>query len=111
MKDLLNQRFTIKDLGFAKYFIGLEISRSEDGIFNQHKYMLDLLQDVGLMGCKPVVTPLPKNHKLNNEDGKLLSDPSTIKTGWACRSARFLMVLESNIQARPTHLACRPIFF
>lgn len=48
-KQFLYQKFTIKDLGYAKYFLGLEIIRSENGIFdNQRKYALDLVQDAGI---------------------------------------------------------------
>lgn len=39
-KVSLESAFTIKDIGPVKYFLGLEISRFEDGIFlNQHKYI------------------------------------------------------------------------
>lgn len=38
LKGILNQNFKIKDLGKLKYFLGLEILRSKDGIFlNQRK--------------------------------------------------------------------------
>lgn len=35
---------------------------------------MDLLQDASMLGVKPISTPLPKNLKLNNEDGELLKD-------------------------------------
>lgn len=76
VKDFLDQKFTIKDLRYAKYFLGLEISRSATGIFvNQWIYVLDLVQSTCLMGCKAASTPLPKNSKTNNEDGELLRYP------------------------------------
>lgn len=60
VKEFLNKKFTFKDLGFAKYFLGLEITRSNDGMFvNQGKYALDLLQDTGMMRCKSSSTPFP----------------------------------------------------
>jgi hypothetical protein len=38
-----NMKFNIKDLGQARYFLGLEIERSKDGIVVcQRKYCLDL---------------------------------------------------------------------
>lgn len=41
LKDSLHAQFTIKDLGPAKYFLGLEIAHSESGIFvNQKIYIL-----------------------------------------------------------------------
>lgn len=33
MKTFLDQKFSIKDLKFAKYFLGLEIVRSKEGIY------------------------------------------------------------------------------
>lgn len=80
VKGFLKQKFTIKDLGHSKYFLGLELPRSEDGMFvNQRKYAMDLLQDDGMMGCKPTSTPFPKNYKLSEEDGELLEDPQAYR--------------------------------
>lgn len=77
VKQFLDQKFTIKDLGVAKYFLGIELTRSEDGLyFNQRKYILDILQDTGLLGCKPTTTPLPKNHHFSTDCGDPISDPS-----------------------------------
>ncbi|KAL0401780.1 UNVERIFIED_CONTAM: Retrovirus-related Pol polyprotein from transposon RE1 [Sesamum latifolium] len=42
----LDVEFTIKDLGFAKYFLGLEIIHSTAGLaVSQHKYTRDIMQD------------------------------------------------------------------
>jgi len=44
VKAHLHSRFHIKDLGPIKYFLGLEVSRSLDGlVLNQRKYRLDLI--------------------------------------------------------------------
>ncbi|PON72059.1 hypothetical protein PanWU01x14_069010 [Parasponia andersonii] len=43
----------------------MEFARSKEGIFvNQRKYVLDLLDETGLLGCKPVETPIGLNLKL-----------------------------------------------
>ena len=55
----------MKNLGGLKYFLGIEVARSTQGIFlSQRKYVLDLLSEVGLLECKPVDTPIVQNHKL-----------------------------------------------
>ncbi|KAG6405795.1 hypothetical protein SASPL_133389 [Salvia splendens] len=58
-KIFLAEHFKFKDLGYPKYFLGIEIARNKSGIFiSQHKYALDLVSDAGLLGCKPASTPI-----------------------------------------------------
>ena len=53
------------DLGTLKYFIGMEFARFKEGIFvNQHKNVLDLLGETGLLGCKVAKTLIEPNLKL-----------------------------------------------
>ncbi|KAK8928682.1 hypothetical protein KSP39_PZI017093 [Platanthera zijinensis] len=57
--------FQTKDLWPLRYFLGLEIDRQSDGlVLSQRKYCLDLLQEAGYSGCKPIDTPMDANHKL-----------------------------------------------
>ncbi|KAL0307699.1 UNVERIFIED_CONTAM: hypothetical protein Sangu_3014200 [Sesamum angustifolium] len=49
VKKFLDHTFTIKDLKYARYFLGLELPRSSHGTtLTQHKYMQDILLDTGL---------------------------------------------------------------
>ncbi|XP_069144617.1 uncharacterized mitochondrial protein AtMg00810-like [Solanum lycopersicum] len=65
-KDL-QHRFKMKDLGELKYFLGIEFSRTNDGILmNQRKYALGLVSELGLTGCRPASTSLETNHKLTS---------------------------------------------
>ena len=55
----------MKILGGLKYFMGIEVARSKQGIFlSQLKYLLDPLSEVGLLDCKPADTPIVQNHRL-----------------------------------------------
>lgn len=55
----------MQDLGNLKYFLGIEVLRSKQGIFfNQRKYVLDLLADTGIIDCKPAEIPIVANHGL-----------------------------------------------
>ncbi|KAL0379126.1 UNVERIFIED_CONTAM: Retrovirus-related Pol polyprotein from transposon RE1 [Sesamum radiatum] len=76
VKQYLHRLFTIKDLGTARYFLGLQIARSEAGIsLTQSKYIHDILTDTGLLSAKSVTSPLPQGIKLCSTSGSLLSDP------------------------------------
>lgn len=68
LKDYLQKIFTIKDLGKAKYFLGLEIARTSEGMYiNQHKYALDIISDARLLGAKLAKTPMVKGTKLSRQ--------------------------------------------
>ncbi|XP_030493021.2 uncharacterized protein LOC115709125 [Cannabis sativa] len=57
--EWLHNKFKLKDLRDLKYFLGLEVERSNKGIFvSQRAYALQLLEDLGYLGSKPVSTPI-----------------------------------------------------
>ncbi|CAL8152107.1 unnamed protein product [Prunus armeniaca] len=65
LQKYLSQEFEMKDLGDLKYFLGIEVARSKIGIFlSQQKYVIDLLTETGMLGCKPADTPIEMNQKL-----------------------------------------------
>ncbi|KAL2940785.1 Retrovirus-related Pol polyprotein from transposon TNT 1-94 [Bienertia sinuspersici] len=75
-KRYLDNCFQLKDMGPLKYFLGIECARSTNGMFlSQRKYTLDILRDAGLLGSKPVDTPLPQNHGLAADSGPLYACP------------------------------------
>lgn len=70
LKKCLSQAFEVKDLGKLKYFLGIEVARSSKGIaLSQRKYTLDLLNDMGMMGCRAASTPIDQNNKVTAESG------------------------------------------
>ncbi|GJX15623.1 ribonuclease H-like domain-containing protein [Tanacetum coccineum] len=83
-KRFLKNKFKIKDLGELKYFLGIEVLKTKTGLcLTQRKYCLELLDDFGLLGCKPVMTPLHENivlaHK-ESENDKFLHMHSLLKS-------------------------------
>ena len=62
LKQFLNGCFRIKDLGLLKYYLGVEVARSMEGIsICQRKYTLDILEEAGLVGVKPTKIPMEPN--------------------------------------------------
>ena len=61
LQQYLASEFEMKQLRDLKYFLGIEVARSKHGIFlSQRKYILDLLSETGMLGCKPVNLPLSR---------------------------------------------------
>ena len=72
---LLDQTFSIKDLDILKYFLGLEVARSKHGIhLCQRKYALDILSDSGMLGSRPISTPIEYSTHLSATMGTPLSE-------------------------------------
>ncbi|CAN7059401.1 unnamed protein product [Brassica oleracea var. botrytis] len=67
-KTFLKTAFDIKDLGELKYFLGIEMCRSKEGLFlSQRKYTLDILKEVGDLGGRLAKTPLEEGYKVLRE--------------------------------------------
>ena len=77
LKDFLSRQFEMKDLGHLRYFLGLEITHSTDGLYiTQVKYASELLSQAGLTDSKTVDTPVELNAHLTPTGGQPLSNPS-----------------------------------
>nr|XP_043611879.1 uncharacterized mitochondrial protein AtMg00810-like [Erigeron canadensis] len=73
-KVFLQTQFMIKDLGILKYFLGIEVINTNNGVcLNQRKYCLDLISEFGLLAGKPISVPLDPNVHLSSEDSE--NDP------------------------------------
>ena len=76
-KEDMMKTFEMTDLGLMSYFLGIEVSQRNDGIFiSQKKYTEGLLKKFKMYGCKPVATPLVTNEKLQKDDGAPEADAS-----------------------------------
>jgi hypothetical protein len=63
LKERLERAFEV-DLGLLRYFLGIEIARSSKVIvLSQRKYVLDLLAETWMLGCRPCGSPIDKNHQ------------------------------------------------
>lgn len=65
LQEHLATKFEMKNLGGLKYFLGIEVARSSQGIFLlQRKYVLNLLPKTCMLNYKPAYTPIVQNHRL-----------------------------------------------
>ena len=54
LKSFLHSQIHTKDLRMLKYFLGVEVMRSKDGILLfQRKYVLDMLSETEKLGTRP----------------------------------------------------------
>jgi len=104
LKQSLHSAYTIKDLGLARYFLGIEISRSSAGtLLNQRKYITDILNDAGMTGCKPAKFPLPQGLNLSSITGPSLHDLESYR----CLVGRllYLTITRPDISHAVQHLS------
>lgn len=74
----LNQHFEVTSLGDIKYFLGIEVNRSPDGVsLNQTTYIQKLLDRFGMTDAKPSKFPISPGHtqsKEETDDNKLANN-------------------------------------
>ena len=79
MKLQLATSFDMKDLGDLRYFLGIEVIRSPEGILiSQRHYVLSMLFKFGMADCKSISTPLDRIVKLRHDSGKVC-DPTRLR--------------------------------
>lgn len=60
--------FTLKDLGKLSYFLGIEVSYTDNDIYlSQRKYIKDLLNKTYMLDYKGCDTPMVTRAKLHKE--------------------------------------------
>eukprot|EP00253_Pinus_taeda_P035427 PITA_35427 len=78
---VMKSEFEITDLGFLRYFLGIEVDQSESGVFiSQVKYIEAVLRRFNLQDIKAAVTPTVMGLKLTKEDNNKDFDPKLYKS-------------------------------
>jgi len=77
----LSRRFSLKDPTDLVYFLGIEATRTSQGLhLMQHKYVYDLLSRMKMLDAKPVSTPMATHPKLSLYSGIALDEPGEYRT-------------------------------
>ena len=67
--EVMQKEFEMSMLGELGFFLGLQISQKENGIFiSQSKYVKEMLKKFQMEDCKPVSTPMITGCKLSKDD-------------------------------------------
>jgi transposase InsO family protein len=81
LKDQLNARFRMKDMGELQYFLGMEVKRDRTKRtlwLGQTKYIRDILERFNMSDCNPTHTPFTPGTLLTKADCP--TDPTTMFT-------------------------------
>lgn len=77
LKSLLCRSFHMKDMGTPRYFLGLEIDRSNSGFFvSQRKYTTDMLKEFGMQNVTHLKLPMDAALKLTPHKEEPLLEPT-----------------------------------
>jgi hypothetical protein len=77
----LSTKFSLKQLGFPHYFLGIELIPIESGLLlSQHGYIRELLDKFNMSGAKSTTTPLCMTTPLKLNDGSAPADSKMFRT-------------------------------
>eukprot|EP00253_Pinus_taeda_P035794 PITA_35794 len=80
-KAVMKNELEMTDLGFLRYFLGIEVDQSENGGFiSQDKYVEAGLKRFNMQNSKAAVTPTVMGLKLTKEDSSKDFDPKLYKS-------------------------------
>eukprot|EP00253_Pinus_taeda_P011549 PITA_11549 len=79
-KAVMKEEFEMTDMGSLRYFLGIEVEQSENGIFiSQEKNVNELLKRFNMQDSKAVITPTVMGLKLSKDNSSKDFDPSLYK--------------------------------
>eukprot|EP00253_Pinus_taeda_P004706 PITA_04706 len=80
-KSVMKEEFEMTDMGFLRYFLGIEVDQNEKGFFiSQARYVNQVFRIFNMQECKAVITPTVMGLKLSREDSSKDFDPSLYKS-------------------------------
>ncbi|XP_071732211.1 uncharacterized mitochondrial protein AtMg00810-like [Rutidosis leptorrhynchoides] len=81
LMSLLSREFAMKNLGPLHSFLGINVTRSSDGLFlSQATYAANIIERAGLTGCNLVSTPVATDRKLSSKQGRPYADSTKYRS-------------------------------
>lgn len=69
--DQLHNQFALKDLGDVTQFLGIEVTKTSQGLhLSQSAYIKEILKKVKMIDAKPFPTPMVSDLKLSKSEGE-----------------------------------------
>ncbi|KAD7477316.1 hypothetical protein E3N88_00452 [Mikania micrantha] len=66
-KEVMIEKFEMSAMSDIRFFLGLQIDQTDDGIFiHQTKYIQDVLKRFSMLDSKPISTPIQPNHGIEH---------------------------------------------
>ena len=91
----IQTEFVVKDLGHLSYFLGLEATQLQDGLFlSQTKYAHDILARAQMLDSKPIATPMVVSQHLSS-DGDAFADSTLYRS--IVGALQYLTITRSDI--------------
>jgi len=79
-KNSMKMEFEMTDLGCMRYFLGIEVTQTPNGIFIcQKKYANEILEKFGLANCSSVKNPIVPGCKLTTDIGGIKVEATCYK--------------------------------
>eukprot|EP00253_Pinus_taeda_P011834 PITA_11834 len=80
-KQVMKSEFEMTDLGLLRYFLGIEMKQTKNGIFiSQAKYVVEILERFKMQNNKSAPTPTVIGLKLSKEDCSSNVNPTLYKS-------------------------------
>jgi hypothetical protein len=112
-KNSMKEKFAMTDLGRMKYFLGIEVIQSNQGIcFHLHKYSSEILKRFGMEECNKVCSPIVLRTKLVKDESRRAVNPTEYKQMIGCLmyllatrpDLAFSVCLAARYMERPTEM-------
>jgi hypothetical protein len=90
-KQLIGERFDIKDLGEVNFVLGIKVTRDKDNStveLSQTSYFEKVLETYGMTDCKPTYVPLPHKTVILREEGTPVSEQGSKAFQQRCNEFR-----------------------